>query len=191
MPSEEEEKYFKALEIEQRRKLRERLADSATELEKRREIASNTGTDDLSVAERIAALGFSGDSARVFDLMPLLHVAWADGTIQKSERAAILRVLEQRGIQPESEAFTTIESLLEERPAESFMRESLAILRDLVGGEESRSQSIVDLCVGVAASAGGFLGFGGRVSDQEREVIEEVAKLLGEGGATKIHDELG
>src|SRR5688572_2928475 len=189
-PSEEEDKYFKALEIEQRRKLREKLADSAADVQKRREIAANTGTDDLSIAERIDALGFSGDSARVFDLMPLVHVAWADGAIQKSERAAIMRVLEQRGVTKGSEAYNTMESLLEERPAEAFMSESLAVLRDLVGGEASRSQSIVDLCIGVASAAGGFLGIGGKVSDDERAVIDEVAKLLGEGGATKIHDAL-
>lgn len=190
-PSEEEEKYFKALELEQRQTLRDRMADAASDLEKRRAIAANAGTDDLTVAERVEALGFSGDSARVFDLLPLVHVAWADGAIQKSERTAIFGILRRRGIEPGSDAFTMLESLLEERPPDSFMRESLAVLRDLVGGELSRSRSIVDLCVDVASAAGGFLGLGARVSDDERAVIDEVVKILGEGGAAKVHDDLG
>ena len=189
-PSEEEEKYFRTLDADLRRRLRDKMADAATDLEKRRQVASAAGTDDLSVAERVAALGFTGDSARVFDLMPLVHVAWADGTITKRERSAIFRVLEERGIAPESEASAIIASLLDERPTDAFMRESLSVLRDLVGGEESKSRSIVDLCVEVAAASGGFLGIGGRVSDEERSVISEVAQLLGEGGAAKVNASL-
>lgn len=189
-PSEEEEKYFRTLDADLRRRLRDQMADAATDLEKRRQVASAAGTDDLSVAERVAALGFTGDSARVFDLMPLVHVAWADGTITKRERSAIFRVLEERGIPPESEASAIIASLLDERPTDAFMRESLSVLRDLVGGEESKSRSIVDLCVEVAAASGGFLGLGDRVSDEERSVISEVAKLLGEGGAAKVNASL-
>jgi tellurite resistance protein len=189
-PSEEEEKYFQSLDVDLRRRLRDKLADAATDLEKRRQVAAAAGTDDLSIAERVAALGFSGDSARVFDLMPLVHVAWADGSITKRERAAIFRVLEQRGVAPESEGFATIASLLDEQPTEAFMRESLAVLRDLVGGEAGKTRSIVDLCVEVAAASGGFLGMGGRVSDDERLVIDEVAKLLGEGGLAKVQGAL-
>ena len=189
-PSEEEEKYFKSLDADVRRRLRDKLADAAVDLEKRREIAAAAGTDDLSVAERVAALGFTGDSARVFDLMPLVHVAWADGSITKAERAAIFRVLEQRGVEPGSEGFNTIASLLEEQPTEAFMRESLAVLRDLVGGQADKTRSIVDLCVEVAAASGGFLGLGGRVSDDERSTIDEVAKILGDGGQAKVHGDL-
>src|SRR5690606_39386686 len=110
-PSDEEDRYVKELEIEQRKKLRQKLNMSAQELEERQKIAASVDTGDLSLAERIEALGFDGDAARVFDLLPLGHVAWADGTIRRGERAAILRILDKRGIEPGSEAFRTIESL--------------------------------------------------------------------------------
>lgn len=189
-PSDEEEKYFTALEIEQREQLRKKLAKNAAELEDKRKIAVNTGTQDLELAERIKALGFDGDSARVFDLLPLIHVAWADGAIQKGERAAILRVLETRGIEQGSEAFTTVESLLEERPTDAFMNESLAVLRELCSSTDNRSKSILDLCVEVASSSGGFLGLGAKVSDDEKDVILEVAASLGEGAIAKLREQL-
>lgn len=189
-PSDEEEKYFTALEIEQRKQLRKKLAKNAAELEDKRKIAANTGTQDLELAERIKALGFDGDSARVFDLLPLIHVAWADGAIQKGERAAILRVLETRGIEQGSEAFTTVESLLEERPTDAFMNESLAVLRELCSSTDNRSKSILDLCVEVASSSGGFLGLGAKVSDDEKDVILEVAASLGEGAIAKLREQL-
>jgi len=183
MPTErndEEEAYFKALEIEQRRKLREKLEAAAKDMADKQAIADSLKTDDLSLAERIKALGFSGDSARVFDLLPLVHVAWADGSVQKGERAAILRVLGKRGVAPGSEGFTLMESLLEERPSAEYMQQSLAVLRELLGGD-ARSSEIVDLCQQVAAAAGGFLGLGGKINDDERALIDDIAQHLGSG----------
>lgn len=185
----EEEAYFKAREIEQRRKLREKLEAAAHELAEKHAIAESLKTDDLSLAERIKALGFSGASAQVFDLMPLVHVAWADGSVQKGERAAILRVLELRGVATGSEAFLLMESLLEERPSDEYMSESLAVLKELVGQGKGGSE-IVDLCGQVASAAGGFLGLVGKVGAEERALIDEIAHHLG-GGADGFRQSLG
>jgi uncharacterized tellurite resistance protein B-like protein len=189
--NEEEEIYFAQVDQEKRRKLREKLERNAVELEQKRKIAESMNTDDLSVAERVKALGFDGDSARVFDLLPLIHVAWADGKIQRGERAAILGILEKRGIEPDTEAYRTVESLLEERPAESYMRQSLAVLRDLTGGTGERSQEIVDMCIEIAASAGGILGLlGKRIGDEEKALIEEITQSLGSGAAEAFRSDL-
>jgi uncharacterized tellurite resistance protein B-like protein len=188
--NEEEEKYFRQVEQEARRKLRETLERNAAELEQKQSIAQSMKTQDLSVAERVKALGFDGDSARVFDLLPLVHVAWADGTIQRGERAAILRILEKRGIDSGTEAYRTIESLLEERPSDSYMKQSLAVLRDLTGGTGERSQEIVDMCIEIAASAGGFLGLGKRIGEEEKVLIEEITQTLGNGAAETFRKDL-
>jgi tellurite resistance protein len=185
----EEETYFKQREIEQRRKLREQLEAAAHELAEKHAIAQSLQTSDLSVAERIKALGFSGATAQVFDLLPLVHVAWADGTVQKGERAAILDVLKLRGVPPGSEGFQLLESLLEERPSDEYMSESLAVLKELVG-QGGAKPDLVALCEQVASSAGGFLGIVGKVSDQERALIDEIAGHLG-GGAEKVRQSLG
>lgn len=185
----EEETYFRQREIEQRRKLREQLEAAAHELAEKHAIAQSLQTADLSLAERIKALGFSGATAQVFDLLPLVHVAWADGTVQKGERAAILDVLELRGVTPGSEGFLLLESLLEERPSDEYMSESLAVLKDLVG-QGGAKPDVVALCEQVASSAGGFLGIVGKVSDQERKLIDEIAGHLG-GGVEKVRQSLG
>jgi uncharacterized tellurite resistance protein B-like protein len=189
--NEKEEKYFQEVEQEARRKLREKLERNAVDLEEKQSIARSMNTEDLSVADRVKALGFDGDSARVFDLLPLIHVAWADGAIQRGERAAILRILEQRGIEPGTEAYRTVESLLEERPSDSYMKQSLAVLRQLTGGTSERSQEIVDMCIEIAASAGGFLGLvGKRIGDEEKALIEEITHELGNTAADTFRGEL-
>jgi tellurite resistance protein len=185
----EEEAYFKQREIEQRRKLREKLEAAAHELAEKHAIAQSLETADLSLAERIKALGFSGATARVFDLLPLVHVAWADGAVQKGERAAILKVLELRGVPAGSEGFQLMESLLEERPSDEYMSESLAVLKELLG-QNGRGADVVGLCEQVASAAGGFLGLGGKVSGEERALIDELASHLGSGVA-KVKQSLG
>jgi tellurite resistance protein len=181
MSSEEEELYFAQHEQDLRAEKRHQMAMAARDIEEQRKIAQSAGTDNVEVAARIKALGFDGDSARVFDLLPLVHVAWADGKIQRGERAAILKVLASRGVERDSEAFRTMESLLEEKPSDAFMRESLSVLREVTGGLGERASSIVDLCIQVAASAGGFLGLklGQKIGDEEKKQIETVLHSLG------------
>ena len=166
-PSDEEERYFQAVEAETRKKLRDSLDRNAKTLEEQGKIAQAVGTSDHGVAERIKALGFDGESAAVFDLLPLVHVAWADGAVQKGERAAILKILKARGIEPGTAPFQTIESLLEEKPSDAFMRQSMEILREVVGTTGNRAGEIVDLCIEVAAASGGFLGVGRKIGDEE------------------------
>src|SRR5215510_7691482 len=103
-PSYDESEHFLEATSSRRIELRERADESAGRLAKRRAIEQTAGTDDAAIVDRIEQLGFNGESIKVLDLLPLIHVAWADGRIQKSERALILSILEQRGIPPRSDA---------------------------------------------------------------------------------------
>jgi len=190
-PSDEEERYFQAVEAETRKKLRDSLERNAKQLEEHAKIAGAVGTEDHSLAERIKELGFDGESAAVFDLLPLVHVAWADGTVQKGERAAILKILEARGIQPHTQPFLTIESLLEEKPSDAFMHQSLELLREVVKSTGGRADEIVDLCIKVAAASGGFLGVGRRIGDEEKDLIAEISVQLGNDAASKVAKTIG
>ncbi len=189
-PSDEEEKYFAKVEAEQRAALRTKLEQSARELQEQRMVAKSVGTGDLALAERIQKLGFDHDSARVFDLLPLLHVAWADGNIQQGERSAILDILARRGIPRASHAFLLFESLLEHRPSETFLVESLALLRELVQNDPARGAGLVDLCVSVARASSRLLRLPD-VSSAERAELERIAARLGAAAADELHRALG
>src|SRR5690242_6916183 len=93
-PTYDESEHFLEATASRRAELRERADGAAGRLSKRRGIAATAGTDDASIVDRIEQLGFTGESIRVLDLLPLVHVAWADGRVQRSERALILSILE-------------------------------------------------------------------------------------------------
>lgn len=182
-PSDHEDSYFQQRDQEARQRLREQLGQAAGDLG-----ADQEATTKMSVAERIAALGFVGDKLKIFDLLPLVHVAWADGSVSRKERATILDIVRARGIIPGSEAFQTVESLLEERPSQAFFEQTLAILKDAVGG--ARAASIVDLCVQIAGASGGFLNIG-TISDDERAMIAKIAEQLGGPALAEFNKQLG
>jgi tellurite resistance protein len=177
-PSEEEERHFSQVNEDARRRLRAELDVAAQKAADARLIAASLSTSKASVIDRIQAMGFDADKARVFDLLPLVHVAWADGKVQASERRTILNILTTRGIESDSEAWLLIEALLEERPSAAFLDETLDILRDLVGGSHDRAASLVELSIRVAEAHGALFGLLGTVSDEERKVLEQIASAL-------------
>ncbi len=187
-PTYDERRHFLSETAERRGIIRGKLDDAAARLARREALAGTVGTREESVLDRIEQLGFTGDSARVLDLLPLVHVAWADGRVQKAERAAILAIVEQRGIAPDSEASLLIESLLEARPSETFLAETLTLLRDLGGKAGGATKDIVGLCEKVAQASGGLLGLGKKTSDEERALIARIAEILGDAAVESFRD---
>ena len=179
-PTDQEDAYFRKQDQELRQRLREQLHAAAGDL---------TGkTDKLTIAQRVQALGFSGAKLRVFDLMPLVHVAWADGSVSRQERTAILDIVKDRGFDHESEPYIMVSTLLEARPSDEFLNQSLDVLRLAVG--EARAENIVELCLQVANASGGFMNVG-NVSAEERERIAAIAEKLGPAARDAFHRELG
>jgi uncharacterized tellurite resistance protein B-like protein len=178
-PTDQEDAYFRKQDQELRQKLREELGQAAGDLKQ--------APRDLSLAGKIQKLGFVGDKVKVFDLMPLVHVAWADGSVSRQEREAILGVAGTR-VPRTSVAFVLMESLLEERPPQNFLDESLSLLK-LVAGD-ARAESVVELCIQVASASGGFMNVG-NVSGEERKQIEAIAARLGPKALEAFHRQLG
>jgi hypothetical protein len=178
-PSIDEKSHFLSQTARRRDAIRVKIDDAAARIAKRAAIADAVGTGDRLLVDRIEQLGFTGDSVRVLDLLPLVHVAWADGRVQRAERAAVLAVVESRGIAADSDACLLIETLLEQRPSETFLGESLALVRDLAATTGAPTADVVDLCAKVAEASGGLLGLGKRVGAEERALMDQVATALG------------
>ena len=163
-----------------REMLRIELHESAIEMREDR-IAVETGESlvaRFSLADRVRGLGFSGETTQLIDLLPLVHVAWADGSVHPRERAAILKVLDVRGM-PSGRPYDVMTALLEKKPSEEYLEESIAVLKQLTAGDSNHQKSVVQMCVEVARSASGFLGMFKKVSASEKEIISRIADALG------------
>jgi tellurite resistance protein len=177
---------------EEREKIRMALDESALALQRDRVAAQTQEAGKApTIKDRVRALGFEEDAAKIFDLLPLVHVAWADGKIQAGERAMILQVLQVRGLASASgKAFKTLEALLESPPSQTYLEESLSLLKDVVGDDPKLSRTIVGLCVNLAEAAGGFLGLM-PVSSAEKKMIARIADALGPDAQTEFQKRFG
>lgn len=173
----EEEKYFQQREMERREQLRREKELAALQQEERQNIAANLNTSDEIAAEALA-LGFDAETARVLPLMPLIQVAWADGSVSSAEERSVTELAESRGIEEGSAAHQFLKRLLLERPSDLFFERVNRVLMHMVAADPDSwvKKSIPDLCREVAEASGGFLGvFGSKISEEEQNLIDDLA----------------
>lgn len=137
---------------------------------------------DASLIERLAQVGITGSTAAALTLVPVLHVAWADGKIQQREREAILGGGGECGIVvPECKQL--LEHWLEHRPKPGMFTAwsalAAALAATLTSGDvDQLSFELVELARTVAKAAGGIMGIG-RISGAEDKALVAVAAAFG------------
>jgi tellurite resistance protein len=185
-----EDRYFLVREFEQRAKWRARLEANAKAAAERQGVAKEVGVDDEQIADRIRSLGLDAETARVLHLMPLVEVAWADGKLSPRERRVILQLADAHGIQPSTPAAIMLASLLERRPSDTLLEQILEVLKDLLHAKDMHPHSVLEACLDVASASGGCFGFGNRVSNEERTLIEKIATTFGDAARAHVTEQL-
>src|SRR5687768_13562526 len=113
-----EDDYFLKQDAAKREAIRKRLEGQARDAEAHGQLGAALNIDDEQIIGRARELGFTADTAPIVHLIPLVHVAWADGSVSAKERLTILQAAEAHGAAPGSEAATFLASLLEQRPSD-------------------------------------------------------------------------
>ena len=99
--------------------------------QERQGIAATLYTSD-DVASEALALGFSAATSRVLPLIPLIQVAWADGSVSSAEERTVLEAAEQRGLVKGSESFALLHSLLVEQPPARFFERVNRVIAHMI-----------------------------------------------------------
>ena len=76
---------------EQDRKLRDKLVAADPTAARRTALTETSGITDPQVLDRLMALDIGPETLAALSLVPLVLVAWADGTIDDKERTAVLK----------------------------------------------------------------------------------------------------
>jgi hypothetical protein len=128
-------------------------------------------------------MGLDRETVALLHFIPLLEVAWSDGSVSAKERAGILEMARARGIMEGSPAYRKLLGWLGNRPDSVLFGRARTVMRDLLAfmTEDKRqvaSRDLVAACEEIAAASGGILGLGSRTSAEERAVIEPVARVM-------------
>lgn len=182
--SDEEERYFNERELERRKKAQfDKELEELNQAEAKA-VAKVLGINDESLARELVDLGFAHKTAGVFPLLPLVYVAWADGSVSNAERSRILELAEEKGAKPGTAGYEFLSDLLERPLQPSFFDTCIKTIRKILENRtandgETSKQDLVSLSLSVAEASGGFLGlFGDKVSDEERKVLEDITREL-------------
>lgn len=137
-----------------------------------------SGMTDEAVLDRLVELGLTCDTIAALSLVPLIQVAWADGTIQDRERAAILDAARGKGLEQGTAGYEVLQTWLAQRPSDDLIAAWEAYIKALIGqlsDEQNRllSDQIVGFAKLVASASGGFVGFG-KISAAEQAVMARI-----------------
>lgn len=144
----------------------------------REELRKVSGMTDDAVLDQLVALGLRGNTIAALSLVPLIQVAWADGTIQDNERTAILQGAHGKGLEEGSDGYQLLQRWLERKPGDELFAAWEAYIKALasqLNDEQNRllRNQIVGFAKLVATAAGGILGFG-KVSASEEKVLHRI-----------------
>ncbi len=174
-----EEEFFRREDQRLVARLRElREAETARET-----LSQATGIQDAAVLDRLLELKIQPEIIAALRVVPLVAVAWADGSLDEKERQAVLSGAHESGIPAESAAYTLLEAWLQRRPEPYLLAAWITLVQGMsatISGPEAKKlkESLMERARRVAGASGGVLGLGSKVSKQEAAVLETLSKAF-------------
>jgi hypothetical protein len=136
--------------------------------------------EDPDLLGRLVDLGIDARSWTALALVPLVEVAWADGSVEPKEREAILAMAREHGVEAGSPGDALLQNLLTQRPDPAVFASWGGYVTELVthltAGERTAMHArLVERARKVARAAGGMLGIAS-ISEAEKRVITALEK---------------
>jgi hypothetical protein len=178
-----EEEFFR----KQERNLLERLRTEQATQTAREALSQASGLTDVAVLDRLIGLGLEAETLTAMGLVPLVAVAWADGTLDARERRAVVSAFETAGIVQESPAGQLLQGWLTSPPPGSLLEAWKAYMAALcpqlsAADRASLRDSMLARTRAVAEASGGFLGLGAKVSPAEEAMLRTLAEAYVDAG---------
>lgn len=137
-----------------------------------------SGISDTAVLEKMVALGIKSDTLAALSLVPLIKVAWADGTVDAKERKAVAKGAEAAGIYAGSHGRLLLESWMDNEPEQALYNtwaDYIRTLKQNLGADEMEiiRNETIGRARKIAEASGGFTK-SGATSDVESDALAEM-----------------
>ena len=139
--------------------------------------------NDQKLAEAMRVIGIDASNVALVSLLPLVQVAWADGTIQPAERRLIVGLAEKHGLLKDGGA-EVVEQWLSEAPSEFVHATARKVFQHLLIRADLPPpidrEGVVGWCWALAGAAGGLFGTRFMAIDgAEHKALDTIAAALG------------
>ena len=182
-----EDAYFRKRDQELVEQARLRAEDEAA----LQRLAEAAGVDDEDIPRDLQRLGYTVETVTLLYIVPMIEVAWADGTVSEPERDAIIAAALARGVEPGSQADRQLAQWLANPRSAVLSDATLHLLGAVLQKRppDVRAPVTRDLlaaCIAVASASGGILGFRS-ISDKEQRAVDRIRDELERKDAPSPH----
>lgn len=169
-----------AFYLEEDRKLIEKYRELQKLEETKRNLSEVSGISNEAVLKKLIELNVRAETLASLAIVPLVEVAWADGEVDAKEKQAVLKAAARIGFKKGQVDYALIEQWLTHKPKtellvawENFVK---GLCEAMPAAERADLRTeLLSHAREVAASTGGFLGLGSRVSEEEEEILKRLA----------------
>jgi len=157
-----------------------RLREMDAAKRKKEALSAASGIANDAVLESLVALNISSETLAALSLIPLVAVAWADGSIDDKQRASVFSQAAEVGVRTGDLSHELFEQWLAEPPKPALLsawKEYVSAFAATLRQDDRRAlkAELLNRARGVAESAGGFLDIGNKISPPEQDVLNELA----------------
>lgn len=176
---ETEAEYFHRLDVELIESMRTRAASE----QRRLRLAEASQVNEPSILETLERLGYDSDTVLALFLVPLVQVAWIDGSVSEVERDRIIAIANLRGMRTNTPAYQRLMGWLDQRPTDEFFRRTLSVIERIFGSlpaDESKAwrDALLLCCREVAIASCSLFGWRSSICASKRKLIREISKEL-------------
>ena len=175
-----EEAYFRKKDAD----LVEKLRKVFQAKHDREELKRLTGITSEEVLDRLMGVEAKGEMLTAFKLLPLVEIAWADGTCDKREAEAVIQAAIKHGVPAHSQALERIKEWLHRGPnaeARKAWYMYAQELRKTLTPEELKTfrEDLLKNAKDIAQISGGIMNTIFTVSGSEKQVMKKMTEALG------------
>jgi len=159
--------------------LLDRLREMRRMAETKEALADVSGIANDAILTRLVELDVKPEIVAALVVVPLIEVAWADGTVDPEEHEAVLAHANAQGIQPGSIEHDLLERWLTHRPEPRLLEAWQSYIRGLceilsIEDRHVLKEELLHSTRMTAQASGGFLGVGS-ISSLEQEMLDKLS----------------
>jgi hypothetical protein len=163
-------------------KLIQKLKEMKKMEDSKKALSDASGIRNEIVLKKLVELGIHAEVLAALAVVPLVEVAWADGTVMDPEKEVVLQAVEKSG-EASQIVRELLESWLRHRPDSTLLEAWSHYIEGLceeLSEEEKEAfkQDLLGRARLVAEAYGGFLGFG-KTSKAEQKVLLQLEQAFG------------
>lgn len=139
---------------------------------------------DAELRVLLQDIGIDSRTWRIISILPLVQIAWSDGSVHPAERRRVLEIAREHNVLT-GDGRLILECWLRYRPSERYFERGMQALQAIAsrGGLKEcglSSAGLMDCGEEVARAAAGFFGVLGIVHADERATLAGLRALLGD-----------